>query len=218
MKILYEDNHLIAIHKPCGLLTQGDRSGTPSLMDEVKLYLKKKYNKPGNVFLGLVHRLDREVSGVVVFAKTSKGASRLSEQFRNKTTSKIYEAIVRGHPETKEQKLVHFLLKNAKKNKVSVYEQAIEGSKRAELVYTVIESNNAYSLLRIWLLTGRPHQIRAQLSHIGFPIVGDAKYGGEQNSSKCIMLRAVEFEFTTATQDIRKRIIAPHLALPASGI
>lgn len=189
LKVLYEDNHLIAVYKPAGILTQGDRSKDVCMMDMVKDYLKEKYRKPYNVFLGLLHRLDRQVSGIVLFAKTSKGASRLSEQFRSRKVEKIYHAVVLGEPKQDREKLVSFLKKNEKEN-----------IKRAELFYEVLASNKKYSLLKIKLQTGRFHQIRVQLSSMGFPILGDIRYGAPfLLPDKNIALSATSLSFKTAT-------------------
>lgn len=209
INVLYEDNHIIAVYKPAGMLVQGDHSGDPTLMDEVKYYLKQKYNKPGNVFLGMVHRLDRPVSGIVLFAKTSKGASRLSEQFRSHTIQKIYHAVVIGKPKEAKAILVHYLKKDTDKNFVRVYDTAMLEALRAELSYEVVESKGGLTLLIIQLKTGRPHQIRSQLSHIGCPIVGDVKYGapeqieitshGEKHTR--IALASTSVTFKLATKD-----------------
>ena len=176
LDILYLDNHLIAVRKPAGILTQSDNSGGVSLMDQVKDWIKTEYKKPGKVFLGLVHRLDRPVSGIVVFARTSKGASRLSEQFRKQTTKKIYRALVEGTPQSQQASLTHYLRKE-KSLKATVFPRATPNTKEALLDYEVIETFNSTSLLDIHLHTGRFHQIRAQLAFIGHPIVGDKKYG-----------------------------------------
>jgi 23S rRNA pseudouridine1911/1915/1917 synthase len=176
LDILYLDNHLIAVCKPSGMLTQSDDSGEASLMDKVKDWIKTEYKKPGKVFLGLVHRLDRPVSGVVMFGRTSKGASRISEQFRQKTTKKIYRALVEGIPEPQQASLKHYLRKE-KSLKATVFPRATTDAKEALLDYKVIETFASTSLIEILLHTGRFHQIRAQLSFIGHPIVGDKKYG-----------------------------------------
>jgi 23S rRNA pseudouridine1911/1915/1917 synthase len=176
LDILYLDNHLIAVCKPAGMLTQSDEFGEASLMDMVKGWIKTEYKKPGKVFLGLVHRLDRNVSGVVMFARTSKGASRISEQFRQKTTKKIYRALVEGTPEPQQASLRHYLRKE-KSLKATVFPRATINAKEALLDYEVIETFTDTSLIEIRLHTGRFHQIRAQLSVIGHPIVGDKKYG-----------------------------------------
>ena len=209
LKILYEDNHLIAVYKPAGILVQEDKTGDPSLLDQVKYYLKNKYHKPGNVYLGLIHRLDRPVSGIILFAKTSKGASRLSEQFRNHEVEKIYHALVVGKPKNDKDTLIHFINKDEKINKVSVTESPRLGGvgvgspnsgQRAELFYETLKTNDKYSLLKIKLGTGRSHQIRAQLSAIGCPIVGDVKYGGE-DTGKQLLLMATTLRFKKATED-----------------
>ena len=196
MKVLYEDNHLIAVFKPAGVLVQGDETGDVCLMDDVKKYLKEKYKKPGNVFLGLLHRLDRPVSGIVLFAKTSKGAARLSEQIRNRTVQKVYQALVEGKFKNKSGTLVHYLWKDKEKNFVKVFDEPVDGALRAELDYEVADGN----VVKIKLKTGRPHQIRAQFAHIGHPIVGDVKYGSKTKYREGeIALCATEFGFETAT-------------------
>lgn len=199
LQVLYEDNHVIAVVKPSGLLVQADISGEECLMDLVKEYLKNKYHKKGNVFLGLVHRLDRNVSGIVVLAKTSKGASRLSEQFRNHTVTKVYTALVEGKI-SKNQHLTHYLVKDSFNNQATVYEYSVPGAKLAELDLEVIRPGDSQSLVKIILGTGRSHQIRAQLAHIGQPIVGDVKYGSIiALKDQSIALAATELRFMTAT-------------------
>ena len=200
LKVLYEDNHLIAVFKPAGVLVQGDNTGDKCLMDEVKEYLKEKYNKPGQVFLGLLHRLDRPVSGVVLFAKTSKGASRISEQIRNHTVHKTYQTLVEGKLQKEKGTLVNWLKKDEQKNRVAIFDNETADSLYAELDYKVLKTDGKNSLLEINLKTGRPHQIRSQLSHIGHPIVGDLKYGSKAaNSDKSISLCSTSFTFETAT-------------------
>ena len=213
LQVLYEDNHLIAVYKPAGILVQGDRSGEACLMDEVKEFLKEKYKKNGNVFLGLVHRLDRNVSGIVLFAKTSKGASRLSEQFRQHTVEKIYHAVVVGKPKHQQQALQHWLVKDENKNKTTVYDRQVSGSALAVLEYEVVGSNGKYTLLKIKLGTGRSHQIRAQLAFVGLPLVGDLKYGApEALPQQEIALSATSLSFDLATKEERKTI---SVAIPA---
>ena len=176
LPILYLDNHLIAVCKPPGLLTQADASGSESLIDQVKEWIKSEFNKPGNVFLGLIHRLDRNVSGVVLFARTSKAASRLSEQFRKKTTQKVYRTIVEGIPNPAQARLSHHLRKE-KSLKSTVFKRPGKNTQEAELKYKILENRQTSSLLEVRLHTGRFHQIRAQLSFIGHPVLGDKKYG-----------------------------------------
>lgn len=203
MRVLYEDNHLIAVFKPAGVLVQGDETGDSCLMDEVKKYLKEKYKKPGNVFLGLLHRLDRPVSGIVLFAKTSKGAARLSEQIRNRTVQKVYHALVEGKLRNKGGTLAHYLWKDKEKNFVKVFDEPVDGALRAELDYEVVGGN----VVKIKLKTGRPHQIRAQLAHMGCPIIGDVKYGSKTKYREGeIALCATEFSFETATTKERKTV------------
>lgn len=176
LKILYQDNHLIAVYKPPGLATQADTPGGPSLLDQTKRWIKSENNKPGNVFLGLVHRLDQPVAGVVLFAKTSKAASRLSKQFRERTTLKMYRAVVRGTPVQANGSLVHYLRKE-KSLKATVFTRPSPDAKKAVLSYTLIENLPKASILEVTLETGRFHQIRAQLAFMGHPIHGDIKYG-----------------------------------------
>ncbi len=177
MDILYEDNHVIVVLKPQNVPSQADESGDKDMLTMVKEYIKEKYNKPGNVYVGLVHRLDRPTGGVMVFAKTSKAAARLTEQFKNKEAEKTYFAVVCGTLKAKQTKLVNYLLKDEKNNIVKVVPMATTGAKRAELDYTVLEEKDGFSLLKVKLETGRGHQIRVQLSTIGNPIYGDQKYG-----------------------------------------
>lgn len=182
VKVIYEDNHLLVVEKPVNMLTQGDATGDADLLSVLKQYIKEKYNKPGNVYLGLVHRLDRPVGGVMVFARTSKAASRLSDQVRRGTFKKVYLAVVRGKP-PKSGRLQHYLYKDSATNTVRCFVVPREGAKEAILEYEVLESlytsNKAdvLSLVKIDLITGRPHQIRAQFSFEGFPLYGDQKYG-----------------------------------------
>lgn len=200
VKVLYEDNHLIAVFKPAGMLVQGDETGDLCLMDEVKKYLKEKYNKPGQVFLGLLHRLDRPVSGVVLFAKTSKGAARLSEQIRTHKVKKVYQALVEGHVKKEKATLINWIRKDEQKNKVTLFDKETPNSLFAELEYKVLKSNAKNSLLEINLKTGRPHQIRSQLAYIGHPIIGDLKYGAKETlPDNSIALCSVSFTFETAT-------------------
>ncbi len=202
LKVLYEDNHLIAVVKPAGLATQGDETGDICLMDVVKDYLKEKYNKPGKVFLGLLHRLDRPVSGIVLFAKTSKGASRLSEQIRNHEMKKEYSALVTGKMKNKKGTLINFLKHNEKNNKAEIFDREVADSQRAELDYEVVKEIKGNTLVKINLKTGRHHQIRAQFAHLGHPLIGDIKYGAEKPlPDKSIALFADKLTFKTATGD-----------------
>ena len=213
IKVLYEDNHIIAVIKPAGVLTQGDRTGETSLMDTVREYLKEKYNKPGNVFLGLVHRLDKPVAGIVLFGKTSKGASRLSEQFRNHTIQKTYYGIVVGKPKQekgsiKEQvnKISFFAEGFTNKTDAELLDAVKKATKTrtAELEYEVVKKNDKYSLLKIMPKTGRFHQIRIQMQEMGCPILGDSKYGQssyEWKAKNAIALCATAITFKTATDD-----------------
>ena len=178
-RIIFIDNHLIAVTKPAGLLTQPDRNTDESLIDQTRQCLKEKYNKPNNIFLGLVHRLDRNVSGVVLFARTSKAASRLSKQFREGTPKKHYRAIVLGKLKEEHTTLVHYLRKE-KSLRATVFPRETPTAKRSELSYEVINSLENKSLLEVSLSTGRFHQIRAQMAFIGHPIIGDVKYGAPE--------------------------------------
>ena len=197
LQVLFEDNHIIIINKRAGDITQGDKTGDKPLSDVVKEYVKDKYNKPGNVFIGTVHRLDRPTSGIVIFARTSKALERLNKMLREKTIKKTYWAIVKKQPKTAAATLTNFLKKDTKKNKSFVYKKEIEGSKIATLHYTVIKKLDNYSLVEIDLETGRHHQIRTQLSHIGSPIKGDLKYGFDRsNKDGSISLHARKICFT----------------------
>jgi len=180
LNVLYEDNHIIVVVKPQNIPSQEDESKDKDLLTMVKEYIKVKENKPGNVFVGLIHRLDRPTGGVMVFAKTSKAASRLSEQVRNRTIKKKYLAVVLGKPREKVAKLINYLHKNARTNTVQVVPELTTGAKRAELEYNVLESKEKVSLIEVDLLTGISHQIRVQMKTIGCPIYGDVKYGGDK--------------------------------------
>ncbi len=176
LEVLYEDNHLLVVYKPAGHLSQGDRSGDATILDLARSYLKRRYDKPGNVHVGVVHRLDRPVSGVLALARTSKAASRLSRQFRERLVKKVYRAVVEGLP-PRQGRLEDWLKKNRKTRVVSVVAPGVQGARQAELEYRRLESRGHYSLLEIWPKTGRSHQIRVQLSAAGHPIMGDWKYG-----------------------------------------
>lgn len=200
LQVIYEDNHIIAVAKPHGVLVQADDTGDSTILDEVKMYLKEKYHKPGNVFLGVIHRLDRPVAGILLLAKTSKGASRLSEQFRVRSMKKIYHAVVEGEPKQSTALLIHHLRKDTSKNVVYAMNSPTPETQEARLTYEVMQTTGHFSLLQIELHTGRPHQIRTQLSFIGHPIVGDAKYGSNTPFKKgAIALMATDVTFMTAT-------------------
>lgn len=197
LEILYEDNHLIVVRKPIGILSQEDITKDPDMLTLIKKYIKDKYNKPGKVFLGLVHRLDRMVSGVMVFAKTSKAASRLSNQIRVHSFQKEYLAVVHGKTKA-EETLVNYLLKDKNKNMVQVVTEGTTGGKRAELAYKRIDFKDDLSLVRIELKTGKPHQIRVQLNNSGHPLYGDKRYG-KMNDSHDIALFAEHLSFAHPT-------------------
>ena len=183
MTVLYEDNHLIIVNKQAGEIVQGDKTGDAPLSDIVKDWLKEKHNKPGNVYLGVVHRLDRPVSGVVLFAKTSKALPRLNKMFAgHDNVSKTYWAIVQNRPQTPQGTLTHWLTRNEKNNTARAYDREVPGSKKAVLDYELIASGDRYHLLEIHLHTGRHHQIRCQLAKIGCPIKGDLKYGAPRSN------------------------------------
>jgi 23S rRNA pseudouridine1911/1915/1917 synthase len=183
LQILHEDNHIIVINKRVGDIVQGDKTGDKPLSDVIKEYLKLKYNKPGDVFLGVVHRLDRPTTGIVIFAKTSKALSRLNETFKNRETQKTYWAVIKNSPPKEKDTLVHFLKRNSKNNTSKAYSKEVPESKKASLTYQIIKKLDHYLVLEIDLHTGRHHQIRAQLQAIGCPIKGDLKYGFERSNS-----------------------------------
>ena len=196
MQILYEDNHIIVVSKTSGEIVQGDKTGDKTLCDSVKEYIKEKYAKPGNVFLGIAHRLDRPVSGIVIFAKTSKALSRLNNMFRDGEVHKLYWAITQNMPQKEEDTLTHWIVRNEKQNKSYAYDREKPGSKKAMLHYKVISSTDNYTLLAVNLMTGRHHQIRCQLSAIGCPIKGDLKYGSRRsNNDGSISLHARKVAF-----------------------
>lgn len=178
-EVLFEDNHLIAVNKPSGILVQGDETGDVPLVDRIKDYIKEKYGKPGAVFLGVVHRLDRPVTGVVVFARTSKALSRMNELFRSRATEKTYWAVTENKPAASEGTLVHWLSKDDKKNKTTTFIRETEGALKSELSYKLMKARSGLYLLEVKPITGRSHQIRAQLAAMGTPIYGDVKYGSD---------------------------------------
>ena len=196
VEILYEDNHLIAVYKRSSDLAQGDKTGDPSLDTEVRKYIARKYNKPGDVYLGVVHRLDRPVSGVLLYTRTSKSLERLNEIFRTRQVKKVYYAIVKEQPPEEEATIKHFLKKNEKQNKSYVYDNEVKGSKEASLTYRIKGRSERYYLIEVELHTGRHHQIRAQLAKIGCPIKGDLKYGfprSNEDGSISLFARSLEF-------------------------
>ena len=208
-RIIFIDNHLIAVTKPAGLLTQPDRNTDESLIDQTRQWIKEKYNKPNNIFLGLVHRLDRNVSGVVLFARTSKAASRLSKQFREGTPKKHYRAIVLGKLKEEHTTLVHYLRKE-KSLRATVFPRETPTAKRSELSYEVINSLENKSLLEVSLSTGRFHQIRAQMAFIGHPIIGDVKYGApEPLPNQEIALYAHQLVFSHPVSNEEITLTAP---------
>ena len=210
LQILHEDNHIIVINKRVGDIVQGDKTGDKPLSDVVKEYLKDKYNKPGEVFLGVVHRLDRPTTGIVVFARTSKALTRMNELFSNRETQKTYWAIVKNKPQNPQDKLVHFLKRNEKNNTSKAHLKEVPDSKLASLDYTIIASLQNYYALEINLHTGRHHQIRAQLAAIGSPIKGDLKYGFDRsNPDGGIHLHARKLTFIHPVSKEILQIIAP---------
>lgn len=212
MTVLYEDNHIIIVNKTCSEIVQGDKTGDKPLSEIVKEYLKEKYNKPGNVFCGVTHRLDRPVSGIVVFAKTSKALSRLNEMFKRKEIKKTYWAIVKNTPKASEGTLTYYLVKNEKQNKSYAYDTEKPNSKLAILHYKLIARSEKYNLLEIDLETGRHHQIRCELAKIGCPIKGDLKYGYERsNHDGGISLHARHISFI---HPVSKELIEVTAPLP----
>lgn len=182
MEVVYEDNHIIIVNKACGEIVQGDRTGDEPMVETLKQWIKVKYNKPGNVFCGVTHRIDRPTSGLVIFARTSKGLSRINELFRRGEVHKTYWAIVKNRPPKDHDTLTDYLISQEKNNKTYIVKPGTQGSQKAVLEYTVIAHSDNYYLLEINLLTGRKHQIRAQLAHLGCPIKGDLKYGAPRSN------------------------------------
>ena len=198
VKVIFEDNHLLVVKKPINILSQGDNTNDLDMVNLLKRYLKEKYNKPGNVFVGLIHRLDRPVGGIMVFAKTSKCASRLSEQVRNKTIKKTYKAVIHKTMDKKEGTLKDYLYKNKKTNMVSVVTKNHKEAKDAVLDYKTLASNDEFSLVEIDLHTGRPHQIRVQFSSRNHPLYGDQRYGNSKVGEQ-IALWSYKLEFNHPT-------------------
>ena len=205
MTFVYEDNHIIVVNKTSSEIVQGDKTGDIPLSETVKQYLKEKYQKPGNVFVGVTHRLDRPVSGLVVFAKTSKALSRLNEMFKNSEVKKTYWAIVKECPRELEGELVHYLVRNEKQNKSYAYDKEVPDSKKAILHYRLIARSQNYNLLEVDLKTGRHHQIRCQLAKMGCPIKGDLKYGfarSNPDGSICLHARRISFIHPVSKEQI----------------
>lgn len=216
MTVVYEDNHLIIVNKTASEIVQGDKTGDTPLSETVKQYIKEKYAKPGNVFLGVVHRLDRPVSGLVVFAKTSKALARLNEMFRNSEVKKTYWAIVKQRPPQDEGELVNYLVRNEKQNKSYAYDKEVKNSKKAVLHYRLIGHSQNYFLLEVDLKTGRHHQIRCQLAKMGCPIKGDLKYGfARSNPDGSICLHAHRMKFV---HPVSKELIDVTAPLPPGNL
>ncbi len=209
-QILFEDNHLIVINKYPSQIVQGDKTGDEPLSEQIKKYLKNKYDKPGNVFCGVVHRLDRPVSGLLIFARTSKALTRMNEQIKNREIKKTYWAVVKNPPPDHKGHLIHYIYRNQKKNKSFIGSENTKEAKRAELIYTYLHNSEKYHLLEIELLTGRHHQIRAQLAFIGCPIKGDVKYGFPRtNEDASIHLHARSIEFLHPVKREKIKLDAP---------
>jgi 23S rRNA pseudouridine1911/1915/1917 synthase len=215
IRVLYEDNHLLVVWKPSGMVVQeGDRN-IPSLQEAAKLYIKEKYNKPGDVFLGCVHRLDTAVTGAVIFARTSKALTRMNQLFKDRKIEKVYLALIRKKPNPMAGRLTHYLKKDEKLNKTKLYDYEQQGSKLAELDYEFIATANHCFLLRVRPITGRPHQIRVQLARTFTAIVGDSKYGSTRpNDDKSIYLHALGVKFI---HPVSKENIIIHAPLPEKG-
>ena len=216
MTVVYEDNHIIVVNKNASEIVQADKTGDTPLSETVKQYLKEKYQKPGNVFLGVTHRLDRPVSGLVIFAKTSKALTRLNEMFRAGEVKKTYWAVVKNAPKESEGELVHFLVRNEKQNKSYAYDKEVPNSKKAVLDYRLIGRSDNYYLLEVDLKTGRHHQIRCQLAKMGCPIKGDLKYGSPRSNpdgSICLHARRVRF-----VHPVSKELIELKAPLPEGNL
>ena len=216
MTVVYEDNHIIIVNKTASEIVQGDKTGDTPLSETVKQYLKEKYSKPGNVFIGVTHRLDRPVSGLVVFAKTGKALSRLNGMFKNSEVKKTYWAVVKNLPREEEGELVNYLVRNEKQNKSYAYDKEVPGSKKAILRYRIIGRSQNYYLLEVDLKTGRHHQIRCQLAKMGSPIKGDLKYGSPRSNpdgSICLHARSIRF-----VHPVSKELIEVEAPVPPGNL
>lgn len=216
MTVVYEDNYIIIVNKTASEIVQGDKTGDTPLSETVKQYLKEKYSKPGNVFIGVTHRLDRPVSGLVVFAKTGKALSRLNEMFKNSEVKKTYWAVVKNLPREEEGELVNYLVRNEKQNKSYAYDKEVPGSKKAILRYRIIGRSQNYYLLEVDLKTGRHHQIRCQLAKMGSPIKGDLKYGSPRSNpdgSICLHARSIRF-----VHPVSKELIEVEAPVPPGNL
>ena len=216
MTVVYEDNHIIIVNKTASEIVQGDKTGDTPLSETVKQYLKEKYSKPGNVFIGVTHRLDRPVSGLVVFAKTGKALSRLNEMFKNSEVKKTYWAVVKNLPREEEGELVNYLVRNEKQNKSYAYDKEVPGSKKAILRYRIIGRSQNYYLLEVDLKTGRHHQIRCQSAKMGSPIKGDLKYGSPRSNpdgSICLHARSIRF-----VHPVSKELIEVEAPVPPGNL
>jgi len=210
LNILFEDNHLILVNKHSGDIVQADKTGDKPVVDKVKEYIKEKYQKPGDVFLGIPHRIDRPTTGIVIFCRNSRSLERINQMFKDKSIKKTYWAIVKNQPPANEGKLVHYMKRNEQQNKSYASDEEKPGSQRAELDYKVIAQSDRYFLLEIDLQTGRHHQIRAQLSKIGSPIKGDLKYGYERsNEDASISLHARKVELLHPSKKEMMSVVAP---------
>ncbi len=204
MQVVYEDNQVVVVIKPHNMPSQKDESGDPDLLSEIKAYIKEKYNKPGDAFIGLVHRLDRPTGGLMVFARTSKAAARLAKQMQEGKFDKVYYCVTEGRIKQNTERLVNYLKKDEKRNIVTLCPPLEEGAKKAELVYKCLERNDHNSLLEVKILTGRSHQIRVQLANIGFPLVGDRKYNKkEQRGNLALWAGRLEFEHPVTKQKMK---------------
>ncbi|MFS0722571.1 RluA family pseudouridine synthase [Paenibacillus sp. 1P07SE] len=218
IEILYEDNHLLAVSKPPGIPSQADESGDPDMLTLLKADLKERYSKPGNVFLGLVHRLDRPVGGAMLFAKTSKAASRLSDAVRSRSFGKTYAAVLTGAPAAASGSLRHYLLKDSKTNTVQAYDRAVAGAKEALLDYAVVAVGAGHALAAIRLHTGRSHQIRVQMSQLGTPLAGDRKYGGPSEAGNAVVPEIALWSTSiTAPHPVTKELLVIRSQPPQRG-